>query len=392
MMFERENLKRLGGYVSGEQPSRAKAKLNTNENPLPPCDAVLRVLASIDGEMLRRYPDPTARAFRAEAARLHGLIPDNIIATNGGDELLRLALTTFLPLGSPLGLAEPSYSLYPVLAAVHDSPICAVPLEDDWSVPVTIALRWNAAGATLAILVNPHAPSGRLTSVEELAAVARAFDGMLLIDEAYVDFVDPGIRHDSIALASDLDNVLLLWTMSKGYSLAGLRLGYGIGSPHLIAPMLSKTKDSYNIDVVSQKVGEAALRHQAEAAAKWAIVRAERIRMTRELSARGFSCAPSQANFLLATVTPRNLGRAERLLRGLAAEGIYIRWFDQERLRDSLRISIGTAVENDILLSALDRLLRQDFLGIPATSSEPLPELVNGSGISHRADARAAWP
>jgi len=255
MTFERENLKRLGGYVSGEQPSRAKAKLNTNENPFPPFDAVLRVLAGINGEMLRRYPDPTARAFRAEAACLHGLIPDNIIATNGGDELLRLALTTFLPPGSPLGLAEPSYSLYPVLAAVHDSPICAVPLGDDWSAPVNIALRWNAAGAKLAILVNPHAPSGRLTSVEELAAVARAFDGVLLIDEAYVDFVDPGIRHDSIAPVSDLDNVLLLRTMSKGYSLAGLRLGYGIGSPRLIAPMLSKTKDSYNVDVVSQKVG-----------------------------------------------------------------------------------------------------------------------------------------
>jgi histidinol-phosphate aminotransferase len=149
--------------------------------------------------------------------------------------------------------------------------------------------------------------------------------------------------------------------MSKGYSLAGLRLGYGIGPPHLIAPMLSKTKDSYNVDVVSQKVGEAALRHQAEAATSWAIVRAERIRLARELSARGFVCAPSQANFLLATVTPWNLGRAERLLGGLAAEGIYVRWFDQKRLRDSLRISIGTAVESDILLSALDHLLRQDF-------------------------------
>jgi histidinol-phosphate aminotransferase len=103
MTFERGNLKRLGGYVPGEQPHRAKAKLNTNENPFPPCDAVLRVLAGIDGEMLRRYPDPTAQAFRAEAARLHGLNPDNIIATNGGDELLRLALTTFLPPGSPLG-------------------------------------------------------------------------------------------------------------------------------------------------------------------------------------------------------------------------------------------------------------------------------------------------
>lgn len=270
-------------------------------------------------------------------------------------------MTTFLPPGSPLGLAEPSYSLYPVLAAVHDSPICAVPLEDDWSAPVNIALRWNAAGAKLAILVNPHAPSGWLTSMEDLAAVARAFDGVLLIDEAYVDFVDPGIRHDSMALLSDLDNVLLLRTMSKGYSLAGLRLGYGIGSPRLIAPMLSKTKDSYNVDVVSQKVGEAALRHQAEAAASSAIVRAERIRMARELSARGFSCAPSQANFLLATVTRRGPGRAKRLLRDLAAEGIYVRWFDQDRLRDSLRISIGAAVENDILLSALDRLLWQDY-------------------------------
>jgi histidinol-phosphate aminotransferase len=127
MTFGRENLKWLGGYVSGEQPRRAKAKLNTNENPFPPCDAVLRVLAGIDGEMLRQYPDLTAQAFRAEAARLHGLIPDNIIATKGGDELLRLALTTFLPTGSPLGLAEPSYSLYPVLAAVHDkSDMCAL--------------------------------------------------------------------------------------------------------------------------------------------------------------------------------------------------------------------------------------------------------------------------
>jgi len=156
---------------------------------------------------------------------------------------------------------------------------------------VNIALRWNAAGAKLAILVNPHAPSGRLTSVEELAAVARAFDGVLLIDEAYIDFVDPGIRHNSSALVSDLDNVLLLRTMNKGYSLAGLRLGYGIGPPHLIAPMLSKTKDSYNVDVVSQKVGEAALHHQAEAATSWVIVRAERIRLAGTLSERIRLCA-----------------------------------------------------------------------------------------------------
>jgi histidinol-phosphate aminotransferase len=359
MTFERENVRRMAGYVPGEQPRRAVAKLNTNENPFPPCDAVLATLAGIDGEMLRRYPDPTAWGFRTAAARLHGLTPDHIVATNGGDELLRLALTTFLPPGAPLGLAEPSYSLYPVLAAVHDSPLCPVPLADDWSVPADIARQWNRAGARLAILVNPHAPSGRLTAAQELAEVARTFKGVLLIDEAYIDFVDPGIAHDTIALVREVDNVLLLRTMSKGYSLAGLRLGYGIGSPGLVSPMLSKTKDSYNVDVVAQRVGETALRHNWEAAARWAFVREERSRMARELSVRGLICAPSQANFLLATMTSRPPGTARRLLRELADEGIFVRWFDQERLRDSLRISLGRAAENDALLAAFDRLLPQ---------------------------------
>ncbi|WP_404286857.1 pyridoxal phosphate-dependent aminotransferase [Microvirga sp. RSM25] len=356
MTFERENVRRMAGYVPGEQPGRAVAKLNTNENPFPPCGTVLAALAGIDAEMLRRYPDPTAWEFRSAAARLHGLTPDHIVATNGGDELLRLALTTFLPPGAPLGLAEPSYSLYPVLAAVHDSPLCPVPLADDWSVPADIARRWNRAGARLAILVNPHAPSGRLTSVGELAAIARAFEGVLVIDEAYVDFVDPGMAHDGIALVRECDNVLLLRTMSKGYSLAGLRLGYGIGSPGLVAPMVSKTKDSYNVDVVAQRVGEAALRQRGEAAVSWEFVRAERSRMARELSARGFACAPSQANFLLATMTSRPSGTAPRLLRGLADAGIFVRWFDQDRLRDSLRITIGTTAENDALLAALVRV------------------------------------
>ncbi|KLK90612.1 histidinol phosphatase [Microvirga vignae] len=357
MTFERENVRRLAGYVPGEQPTRAVAKLNTNENPFPPSDAVRAALKEVDGEMLRHYPDPTAWAFRTEAARLHGLTPDHIIATNGGDELLRLALTTFLPPGAPLGLADPSYSLCPVLAAIHGSPKYAVPLHADWSAPADIPRRWNKARAKLAILVNPHAPSGRLTSVDELAAIARAFKGVLVIDEAYVDFVDPEISHNTIGLVSEFDNVLLLRTMSKGYSLAGLRLGYGIGSPGLIAPMLSKTKDSYNVDAVAQKLGEAALRHRAEAVRTWEYVRAERSRMVRELSARGFACAPSQANFLLATV-PGSSGTAEGLLRRLAGEGIFVRWFNQDRLRDSLRISIGTQDENSALLTAVDGLMQ----------------------------------
>lgn len=355
--FERENIRRMMGYTPGAQPAKARAKLNTNENPYPPSVAVMRCLREVDPEALRRYPDPSALAFRTEAARLHGLDCDHIIATNGGDELLRLAITTFLPPGVPLGIVDPSYSLYPVLAAIHDNPICAVSHRPYWSLPADTARIWNDAGARLAMIVNPHAPSGRLTTVAELAALAATFKGVLLIDEAYVDFVDPRLQHDTIAMLAEHQNVLLLRSMSKGYSLAGLRLGYGIGSPTLIAPMLAKTKDSYNVDVLAQMLGVAALRNRASAALSWNMVRAERDRMERELRRRGLPCMSSQTNFLLAQPSARTGLSAENLFHGLAAEGIHVRWFDQPGLGDKLRITIGTAEENDLLLETLDRLI-----------------------------------
>lgn len=352
MSYERDAIARMSGYVPGEQPARTVvAKLNTNENPYPPCPAVMDALRAIDGHALRRYPSAMADGFRAEAARLHGLTPDHMIATNGGDELLRLAITTFLEPGGPLGIAEPGYSLYPVLAALHESPLVRVDLADDWSIPGDIAARWNAAGARLAMLVNPHAPSGRLAAPAEIAAIAQAFDGVLLLDEAYVDFIDPARGYDSIPLVRELPNVLLLRTMSKGYSLAGLRFAYGVGAPALVAPMLTKSKDSYNVDAVSQALATAALRHRDEAAKTWAAVRAERDRVQAALAARGFAAPASETNFLLASVPG---GDARALYRTLAEAGIYVRWFDQDRLRDKLRISIGTLQENDALLAALD--------------------------------------
>lgn len=352
MSYERDAIARMSGYVPGEQPARTVvAKLNTNENPYPPCPAVMDALRAIDGHALRRYPSAMADGFRAEAARLHGLTPDHMIATNGGDELLRLAITTFLEPGGPLGIAEPGYSLYPVLAALHESPLVRVDLADDWSIPGDIAARWNAAGARLAMLVNPHAPSGRLAAPAEIAAIAQAFDGVLLLDEAYVDFIDPARGYDSIPLVRELPNVLLLRTMSKGYSLAGLRFAYGVGAPALVAPMLTKSKDSYNVDAVSQALATAALRHRDEAAKTWAAVRAERDRVQAALAARGFAAPASETNFLLASVPG---GDARALYRTLAEAGIYVRWFDQDRLRDKLRISIGTPQENDALLAALD--------------------------------------
>jgi len=357
MSYERDALKAMQGYTPGQQPDASAIKLNTNENPYPPGPAVARALSSIPLEMLRRYPDPLASAFRASVARLHRLAPDNVVATNGGDELLRLALTTFLDPGKPLALLTPSYTLYSVLAAIHGSSLARVPLGEDWSVPADTAERWNAAGAPLAIMTNPHAPSGALVPAAELDQLARSFRGVLLIDEAYVDFVDPAIGHQTSAMAATHPNVLLLRTLSKGYSLAGLRLAYGLGAAELVAPMLSKTKDSYNVDAIAQVLGTAALEDTQTAAKSWEAVRHERSALDLALTAMGLRCSPSQANFLLASVPAG--GRwpgAEKIYRSLMNQHIFVRWFDQDGLRDKLRISIGAPEQSRQLVEALRRI------------------------------------
>jgi histidinol-phosphate aminotransferase len=372
MSYERDNIARLAPYAPGEQPQTGQVvKLNTNENPYPPPPEVLAAIAAVTGEQLRRYPPPMADAFCAQAAATHGVTADQIIATNGGDELLRLVVTVFCnPAGSSanasggVGVAEPSYSLYPVLAAIHDTPIVRVPLHDDFSLPEDMARRWNAAGCRLAFLVNPHAPSGCLQPLEQLQRIAEAFPGVLVIDEAYVDFA----QRDALPLVRSraaggmaLPNVILLRSMSKGYSLAGLRFGYGIGAPALIAA-LNKAKDSYPTDVLAQAAATAALARRDLAQATWTKVVAERTRLTTALRARGWRVPDSQSNFILATPpstpsapAPAPGPCARDLYLALKAKNIFVRYFDQDRLRDKLRITIGTPEENDALLAALDQ-------------------------------------
>jgi histidinol-phosphate aminotransferase len=353
-IYERENIQKMAGYTPGEQPTTSDViKLNTNENPYPPTQTVMEALHSIGPEMLRRYPSPTAQEFRASAAQIHGLEPENVIAVNGGDELLRLVITTFVDPCRPVGVAEPSYSLYPVLAAIHDCPVVRVPLQEDWSIPHDFGHRMNQAGVKLAILVNPHAPSGRLTSVEQLEAIAEEIKGVLLIDEAYVDFVAPELEHDAVKLVRKYPNVLILRTMSKGYSLAGLRFGYGLGAKSLIEPMLAKTKDSYNVDAVAQRLAVAAVKSRDEAAKTWQAVRSERKRVIEQLRELSLTCPLSQSNFILARVPEEVGGGARAIYEALKARGILVRYFDQDRLRDKLRITIGKPEENDALLAAL---------------------------------------
>jgi histidinol-phosphate aminotransferase len=356
MSYEREAIRRMQGYTWGEQPQGDDViKLNTNENPYPPSPAVQQALARFDAAALRRYPQPTADAFRDLAAGRFGVTRDSVLVTNGGDELLRLAFTTFLDAGDVLGIADPSYSLYPVLAAVQDASVFEVPLAADWSVPHDFAARMNEARARLVCIVSPHAPSGTLVTVERLRDLARELDGVLIIDEAYVDFVDPALNHDATRLIGACDNVLLLRTLSKGYSLAGLRFGFGLAAPRLLAPMLTKTRDSYNMDALSQALGCAAFADRPYAASTWERVRAERGRLRAALASRGFASPDSQANFLLATVDMDRVPAAT-VYRELKARGILVRYFDAPRLRDKLRITIGERSQNDRLLAALDEI------------------------------------
>jgi histidinol-phosphate aminotransferase len=367
MSYERPNIRDMEGYTWGEQPAQQKViKLNTNENPYPASAAVAEALAELRVEDLRRYPQPFANPFRDTAAKVHGVTRDNIIATNGGDELLRLAITTFVDAGQALGMAEPSYSLYPVLAAIQGCGVFRVPLQADWNLPEDYARQLNAAGVKLAFVVNPHAPTGKLLAVDRLRALAAEFTGVLVIDEAYVDFIDPELAYDAVPLVHEFDNVMLLRTMSKGYSLAGLRFAYGIGSASLLAPMLYKTRDSYNTDALSQALATAALGARTEAAVSWQRVRVERARVTAELEALGFSTMSSQSNFLLTTVPQKNLDAtgaeqlARRLYQALKDDNILVRYFDQDRLRDKLRITIGTPQENTELLASLSKALKTD--------------------------------
>lgn len=349
MSYERHNVARMAGYVYGEQPAASDVvKLNTNENPYPPSPAVAEALAGFDVAILRRYPPATAEDLcRVVASRL-GIEPGNVVATNGGDEGLRLAITTFVDPGATLGLAEPSYSLYPVLAAVQDCAVANVPLDETWKPPADLAQRLNAANARLTCLVNPHAPSGVLQNGDTIARIAAELDGVLLLDEAYVDFADPESGHDLTPLIRRYDNLLLLRTLSKGYSLAGLRVGFLIGHPDLVEPIRVKTRDSFNVGTLAQSLAIAALSDPDHAERSWGAIRNERRRMARALRAQGWFVPESQANFVLA----RKPGAAD-VYRSLRERGIFVRHFDKPRLADCLRITVGKDDENDRLLDAI---------------------------------------
>ena len=334
----------MAGYQPGEQPrAPGVIKLNTNENPYPPSPRVAAALAQFNAERLRLYPDPVSRELRTVIARLHGVGAEHVFVGNGSDEILALATRAFVEDDGAIGYFNPSYSLYPVLAAIRGVRTAAVELgpEFEWAMPA-------GYDAALFLLANPNAPTSVRYPTATVQAFCRGFGGVVLIDEAYVDFAEG----DCMALAQTLDNVLVMRTLSKSYSLAGLRLGYAVGPEELVGALF-KIKDSYNVDTLAQHLAIAALSDPAHMRANAARIKQTRARLAAALVALGFKVVPSEANFLWVRPAGRN---AAALCGALKGRGILVRHFPGLRTGDCVRISVGSDVEVDRLIEVLRAL------------------------------------
>jgi len=364
--------------VPGEQPKiKGLIKLNTNENPYPPSPRVLRaVKAAVDGR-LRLYPNPTAERLREKLARLHRCQPENIIIGNGSDECLALAVRAFVESNvgqasslSPLRKKKsetgkmpvlpssvvqyftPSYSLYPVLADIHGAVKNAVPLKPDFSLSTLAELRngkqWNF-NAALTLITTPNAPSGRGYSTRELEAICKAQRGVVVLDEAYVDFAN----ENAMKLALEYPHVLVARTFSKAYSLCFQRVGYFVGHPDFIAA-LHKIRDSYNVNGLGQIAAETTLDDLAYYRTNFKKIIATRDWLSGELTKLGFRVLPSQTNFILAKPP---LFPAKDWLQKLRDRKILIRWFSAPEVREYLRVTIGTQREAQLLVKAVKSIL-----------------------------------
>jgi histidinol-phosphate aminotransferase len=344
---------RLKPYVPGEQPALAHpVKLNTNENPYPPSPRVLEAIRHELGdhaESLRRYPDPTARKLRETVASYHGIRAEQVFAGNGSDEVLAQVFQALLKHDKPILFPDITYSFYPTYARLFDVEYRTIPVDDAYAIRVDDYAQPNGG----VLLPNPNAPTGHplpLSEIERL--VARNADSVVVIDEAYVDFG----AESAIALIDRYPNLLVVQTVSKARSLAGMRVGFAFGDAALI-DALTRVKDSFNsypLDRLAQVAATAAYEDDAWFRDSCAKVIASRERLSTGLTALGFAVVPSAANFVFA----RHAGYdAATLAAGLREKEIFVRHFNAPRVDQHLRISIGTDAECDTLLEALRDLL-----------------------------------
>jgi histidinol-phosphate aminotransferase len=349
MTLLRPNIAAMAGYVPGFQPpdNEAWIKLNTNENPYPPSPqvhaAIVAELGS-DADNLRKYPDAGSRAMRAAAAELYRVPVEWVVTANGSDELLNNLIRACAGEGEEIGYVHPSYSYYATLAEIQGATVRTFGLTDDFRIR-DFPARYQGK---LFFLTTPNAPLGFAFPLAYIEQLAKCCAGVLVIDEAYVDFAE----FSALELVKQYPNVVVTRTFSKSYALAGMRLGLAVARPELVAA-LDKIRDHYHLDRLALAAASAALRDQPYLQATVARIRATRGRFVAGLTALGYTVIPSQANFVFATPPDRD-GR--RVYDALYARHILVRYFADPQLAHGLRITIGTDAEMDATLQAMGEI------------------------------------
>ena len=339
-------------YTPGEQPrQRQLIKLNTNENPYPPSPMALEAIRAAAGEGLRLYPDPEAAALRETLAAAYGIRPGQVFVGNGSDEVLAFCFQAFFDPEQPILFPDVTYSFYPVFASLFGLQYRQVPLDENFALPLEQFMGGNGG----VVIANPNAPTGRDISLGDVRALAAGNpDAVVLVDEAYVDFG----AQSAVPLVGEYPNLVVVQTMSKSRSLAGLRVGYALGDENLIAALdcVKNSFNSYTLDRLALAGAEGALRDPDYLRAVTLKITSTRDRTADRLRRMGFRVTDSAANFLFVTHPEAS---AKALLDGLREKGILVRWWDSPRIRDYLRITVGTDAEMDALCEALTQLLAQ---------------------------------
>jgi len=341
---------RLSPYVPGEQPKiNDLVKLNTNENPYGPSPKVIEAIARELSDDLRLYPEPTAARLREAVAGHYGLQPEQVFVGNGSDEVLAHTFFALFQHSAPLLFPDVTYSFYPVYCQLYGIDGRTVALREDFSLNLADYDQPNGG----IIFPNPNAPTGRLLPVTEIEALlVRNRDSVVVVDEAYIDFGG----ESAAPLVRRYDNLLVIQTLSKSRSLAGMRIGLALGDAALLEGLI-RVKDSFNsypIDRLALAAGEAAFEDESYFRETCRRVIDEREALSGALTGLGFEVLPSAANFLFARHPAKD---AAELAAGLRRDGVIVRHFRLPRIEQYLRITVGTPEQNRRLLDSLDRLV-----------------------------------
>lgn len=341
-----DKIRRVTPYTPGEQPQEPdKVKLNTNENPYPPSPAVKKALDGMDEQLLRLYPDPTASVLTKAIAGYHGVGQDQVFVGVGSDDVIAMAFMTFFSSGKPIFFPDVTYSFYPVWADLFKIPYETKPLGEHFEIRPED--YYDANGGV--IFPNPNAPTSRLEKVEVIEDILdHNQDCIVIVDEAYVDFADYSV----LPLLDRYENLLVVRTFSKSRSLAGMRIGYAIGSPELIKAMsdIKYSYNSYTINQTSLAAGAASISDETYFRETIERIKATRRRSCERFTELGFRYTEPQANFIFVTHPDLDAGE---LFKALREAHIYVRYFDAPRTRDYLRVTIGTDAQMDLLFDFL---------------------------------------